>query len=172
MTSRVKTAAGGAVAAALVLVPGVPTVLAHESDINGTEGSDCCGQIDGHEHADVIHARGGDDSASAFAGGDKLYGQDGDDVAMTGGGGQDLVDGGRGNDTLRGGDGDDDLNGDESGDYILGGQESDVLGGNEGADTLDSENDGHFDRNFGGDGGDVCFVDSFDASESCERRST
>ncbi len=95
-------------------------------------------EIFGGTGLDVITGGDGDDILNGGAGDDELIGDAGDDV-ISGGDGNDTVSAGEGNDVIYGGLGDDNLKGHRSDDTIFGGDGHDRLVGGSGNDTLHGE---------------------------------
>lgn len=107
-------------------------VLEQGFDIDGTEGDDA---LFGTPYADLIDAKGGNDTVSGRAGDDTILGGAGEDW-LEGGLGNDVLDGGTESDQLAGGWGDDTLQGGDGDDALAGEGGNDTLDGGDGADSL------------------------------------
>lgn len=117
--------------------------VAERSMVVGNAGHE---RLAGDSSADsnVMWARGGDDTVTGSAGGDRMGGGDGDDL-LSGLGGNDTLYGGQGSDTLKGdagndvlynGAGDDSVDGGSGDDRIWAGAGDDTLTGGAGEDTF------------------------------------
>ena len=107
----------------------IPTGVFFTGD--GAGGSDIVAAND----ANIIFARGGDDTVTGGAGSDIVDGGAGDDE-VNGGDGDDTLIGGIGNDSLFGDAGEDTLQGGDGNDLLVGGLGDDTLTGGDGADVL------------------------------------
>ena len=126
--------------------------------------------VTGTPGPDLICFTKADQTVYAGGGADSIYGGAGDTVVHAGAG-DDIVLGGPGIDAIYGTDGADYLEADSGNDRVVGGPGPDLLMGGEGNDTLWAEGRGSgHDGVSGGDGSDVCIVDSrqVDARSQCE----
>jgi Ca2+-binding RTX toxin-like protein len=151
---------------ALVLfVPGAGVSAGTRCLIKGTDGDDRIvgtprhDRICGRRGEDVIKSKGGDDRIYGDANGDKLKGGIGRDLVV-GGSGDDVLDGMGHIDVVRGGDGND---------RLYGGGWRDSLGGGGGDDFIDAvDQTDSKDTLRGGQGHDVCRLESDDEARGCE----